>query len=182
MTHTIAISQELRNFFWESPANHIEFWDCPSNNKWPPHHAANKETKSQSACPLYPSQVSWDLSQKDECDSYIRTWQMYFQASDYKGKQFLDLDNDDETIAPTYIKGGAWLKHVGHSNTLTVRITCLITNHAPTGEYRKRFFLNKPRACPCQKALVETRHHILYKCERHKQSWNPLRRSINDIS
>ena len=106
---------------------------------------------------------------------------MYFQASDYKGKQFLDLDNDDETIAPTYIKGGAWLKHVGHSNTLTVRITCLITNHAPTGEYRKRFFLNKLRACPCQKALVETRHHILYKCERHKQSWNPLRRSINDI-
>jgi len=106
---------------------------------------------------------------------------MYFQASDYKGKQFLDLEDNDKTIASTYTKGRAWLKHVGRSNSLTMRITRLITNHAPISEYRQQFFPNEPHACPCKKAPVETRHHILYECEQHKQSWNPLCSSINDI-
>jgi len=33
---------------------------------------------------------------------------MIFQASDMKGKSFLDLTNgDDKTIEPTYIKGSS---------------------------------------------------------------------------
>jgi len=46
---------------------------------------------------------------------------MYFQAFDYKGKQFLDLNGNNQTIAPTYTKEEAWLKYVGQSNTLTTR-------------------------------------------------------------
>ena len=35
---------------------------------------------------------------------------MTFQASDGKGKQFLDLlDDDFNIIEPAYIKGGPWL-------------------------------------------------------------------------
>jgi len=34
---------------------------------------------------------------------------------------------------------------------------------------------------PLSKSSVETRHHKLHKCERHKQSWNSLRSSISDI-
>lgn len=43
--HTIAISRELKCFFQENPANHIEFWDCPSKDKWPPHHAPSTPAK-----------------------------------------------------------------------------------------------------------------------------------------
>jgi len=53
------------------------------------------------------------------------------------------------------------------------QVTRLITNHAPIGEHRKRFFPNEPTACPCGQAPLETRDHILYNCERYKQSWNP---------
>jgi len=35
--HSAAISYELREFFMMSNDNHIEFWDCPSNIKWPLH-------------------------------------------------------------------------------------------------------------------------------------------------
>ena len=35
---------------------------------------------------------------------------MIFQASDLKGKQFLNLlDGDNNIIEPSYIKGGSWL-------------------------------------------------------------------------
>ena len=49
---------------------------------------------------------------------------MTFQASDLKGKQFLDLlDGDDNIIEPSYVKGGSWLKSFGHSNSLCVQAT-----------------------------------------------------------
>ena len=85
----IAIFCKLREFFQNNPSNHIEFWDCLSSDKWPPHLTADQETKFYSTQPLHPSQMSWKLSRKDECDSYLCTWQMYFQASNYKGKNFL---------------------------------------------------------------------------------------------
>jgi len=38
-------------------------------------------------------------------------------------KERISLDNNDkQTIAPTYSKGGAWLKYVGPSNMLTACI------------------------------------------------------------
>jgi len=66
------------------------------------------------------------------------------------------------------------LQHVGHSNTLCAHLTRLITNHAPTGEYRRRFFPHEENtspnmnACLCGLADLETWDHILYECRRFK--------------
>jgi len=93
-----------------------------------------------------------------ECNSIVKKWQMYFQASDYRGKNFLDLnDDDDKPICLTYSKGGAWLKHVSLSNLLCACITILITNYAP-------IFPNEPVSCPCGNTPLKTRDHILHKC------------------
>ena len=44
---------------------------------------------------------------------------MIFQASDLKGKQFLNLlDDNNNIIKPSYAKGGSWLKVFDHSNSL----------------------------------------------------------------
>jgi len=62
---------------------------------------------------------------------------MTFQASDGKGKQFLDLlDDDSNDIEPYSANGGPWLQVFGHSNSLCARAARAITNHAPIGEYR----------------------------------------------
>ena len=59
-----------------------------------------------------------------------------FQASDDKGRCFLDLlDNVLNSIESTYSKGGSWLKFFDYSNSLCTRATRAITNHAPIGEY-----------------------------------------------
>jgi len=59
-----------------------------------------------------------------------------FQASDVKGKQFLDLLDDNlQPLEPSYPKGGLWLKYFGYSNSLCTKASRAIINHAPTGEY-----------------------------------------------
>ena len=66
------------------------------------------------------------FSEKEECNSVVKKWQMYFQVSDYKGNYFLNLNNDNnQPICPTYCKGDAWLKYFGISNSLYAHITRL---------------------------------------------------------
>ena len=61
---------------------------------------------------------------------------MTFQASDRKGRQFLDLVDDNlNAIEPSYTKGGPWLQAFGHSNSLCACATRAITNYAPIGKY-----------------------------------------------
>jgi len=79
---------------------------------------------------------------------------MYFQVLDYKGKNFLDLnDNDNLSIWPTYLKEGAWLKHIGHSNSLYMYIIRAITNYASIGEHYFRFFPEESFAYFCSDYL-----------------------------
>ena len=92
---------------------------------------------------------------------------MTFQALDFKEKQFLDLlDSDNNIIKPSYIKGRFWLKFFGHSNSLCTRASRAITNHAPIGEYKLRFFPREEFKCLYKLYPIKIRHHILYECQR----------------
>ena len=105
---------------------------------------------------------------------------MTFQASNLKGKQFLDLlNNDNNIIEPSYVKGSSWLKIFGHSNFLCMCAIRAITNHAPIGEYRLRFFPREEFKCPCGLYLIKSRHHILHECGRFNSYWNPRRDSLS---
>ena len=105
-SHSNFILKELQIFFSQNQENTIEFWECPSRSKWHLHDAVNKDTKSFSPVPLLPCKQSWDFSKKSECNDIIKTCKMTFQASDSKGKHFLDLvDSDDNPIEPSYIRG-----------------------------------------------------------------------------
>ena len=104
---------------------------------------------------------------------------MTFQASDLKEKQFLDLLNDDSNIIElSYTKGGSWLKIFGHSNSLCVHALRAITNHAPIGEYRLRFFPREKFKYPCRSYSIKSRYYILHKCSRFNRYWNPRRDSL----
>jgi len=92
---------------------------------------------------------------------------MTFQVLDLKGNQFLDLlDDNNNTIELFYIKKGLWLKMFGHSNLLYARATRAITNYAPTGEYRLRFFSKEEFKYSCGQYPIESRCHILHKYGR----------------
>ena len=130
------ILNDLRKFFTHHHENVIKFWECPSKSNWKLHKNIDIKTKSFNLTPLFLNKNSWDFSKKSECDDIINKWKMMFQASDLKGRNFLDLVNSDNNVLePTYSKGGTWLQYFGHSNMLCARATRAITNHAPIGEY-----------------------------------------------
>jgi len=135
--HTAAILHELWKFFSSNQANSIEFWECPSSLKWRFHHDVNKNSKSFTITPIYSCKISWDFCKKSDSNDIINQWKITFQASEGKGKHFLNLlDDDFNTIELSYIKGGLWLQIFGYSNSLCAHATRAITNHAPIGEYR----------------------------------------------
>jgi len=115
----------------------ISFWNYSSNDKWPLYLLVDKKSKLYKISPILSSKTLWDFSKKEECDSIVKKWQMYFQASNYKGRNFLNLNkNNNNSIYSTYSKDGVWLKNFSYSNLLYIHITRLITNHTPTGKYR----------------------------------------------
>ena len=170
----------LWGFFNSNCDNSIEFWECPSHLKWRFHHDVDKDSKSFHPMPTYSCRISWDYCKKTDSVDIISQWKMTFQASDRKGKHFLDLlDNNFNTIEPSYTKGGPWLQVFGHFNSLCAQATRAITNHAPIGEYQLRFFPSEDFMCPCNNYPIELRRHILHKCRRFNGYWNPRRDSLN---
>ena len=97
------------------------FWDCPSSNKWPPNLAVNKETKQLKKNPIFLCKSSWKFNKNKECDLTLKNLWITFQALDYKEKNILDLnDNDNLLTRLTYFKGGT----LG-LNTLDTLICCM---------------------------------------------------------
>ena len=178
--HSATILNELWSFFSAHKSNSIEFWECPSKLRWKLHSEVDKDSKSFSISPSYPTKISWDFCKKSDCDELTKLWKMTFQASDKKGNHFLDLLDDDlKAIELSYSKGGPWLQAFGHSNSLCARVVRAITNHAPIGEYRLHFFPNMDFSCPCNNYPIETKRYILYKCRRFNRYWNPRRDTLS---
>ena len=103
-----AVLSDFCKFFLCHKNNSIEFWECPSHLNWHLYKAVDKETKAFNLTPLFPCKTSWDLSKKRKSNNIINVWKMMFQASNLKGKQFLDLlDNNNNIIELSYVKGGS---------------------------------------------------------------------------
>ena len=66
--HSVVISQELREFFLKDASNYIEFWDCPSKQKWLLHYLVDKDSKNMVYTPLFLCKSSWDFCRKNECN------------------------------------------------------------------------------------------------------------------
>ena len=104
---------------------------------------------------------------------------MLFQALDSKGKNFLDLLNNNlNPLKPSSTKEESQLQQFGHSNLLCSHSSRAIMNHAPIGEYQLRFFHKEEFLCPCSNYPIETRQHILHECKRFNNYWNPRRDTI----
>ena len=175
--HFIAIFQDLRTFFNKSSNNSIVFWNCFSSTKCPLDLAVDKETKKFKMNLITPCKLSWDFSKKEECDLILCNYQITFQVSEYKRKNFLNLiDDDNLIIRPTYMKSSLQLKTFGHSNKLCAHVIRAIINHVFIGKYCLRFFSRKPFVCSYKEYSIELRNHILYNFKRYNKYWNSSRK------
>jgi len=61
--------------------------------------------------------MSWDFTKKEKCNNIIEEWHTSFKTSNLKGRNFLNLLNNDlSNIKPSYIKGELWIEQFGFSN------------------------------------------------------------------
>jgi len=149
-------------------------------SRWPLYTLVDQDTREFKFNPIYSCKMSWDYSKKKESDSYINNWQLSFHMSDLREKYFFNLIDDNlNSIIQTYIKEGPWLKYVGHFNSLYIRVTRVIINHASNSKYYLRFFLNQDFDCSCRKYPIKSKCHILYEYRRFNNYWNLRRDSLD---
>ena len=121
--YSATISCKLQEFFSINNTNTIKFWESPSHCKWFLHSAVNSETRKYQQNPSFPWITLWNFSKKRECNDIINEWEMIFQTSDGKGRNFLDLvDDENNPLELSYSKDNTWLQYFGHSNLLCTRI------------------------------------------------------------
>ena len=108
--HSVIIFHKLREFFLKDSNNCIEFWDCPSKQKWLLYSLMDKDSKSFDSWPIFLCKSFWDYCKKYKCNFILSQWKMSFQVSDLKGRNFLELlDSDQNPIKPSTINGSSWL-------------------------------------------------------------------------
>ena len=103
---------------------------------------------------------------KHIADSALDAWTTLARDPDYLGHQFLAFsDPKGKPMRPTYANGGTWLRHVNEDNVLCARVCRGILNHAPIGEYYRRFNIpgHDTHECECG-CPTQTRRHIFTHC------------------
>jgi hypothetical protein len=99
----------------------------------------------------------------------LEGWNSLFQSKKYIRSNFLTLyQRKDTPFVLTHVKSGPWMHKVGYSHSLTARLVCCTTGHAPIGAYHSRFFPKESMACRCG-FLIETVSHVLYWCLSNEQ-------------
>ena len=62
----------------------------------------------------------------------------------------------------------------GNDIEMLSRMARAITNHAPTGEYRRRFYPDRENRCPSCPQRVQTRTHVLFHCPKYTPLYSSM--------
>ena len=104
-------------------------------------------------------------------------WRAKAKAPSYTGKDWIPLRRKGKIFRPAI--GSTTKKFftdlVLNSMPDMARLTRALTNHAPTGEYRRRFFPDKPDHCHhCGEGTLHSRTHILTTCDKYQLRFSSL--------
>ncbi|KAF8652155.1 hypothetical protein AX14_008439 [Amanita brunnescens Koide BX004] len=171
----VRINMLLNAWLSENSARSLAIRFTPSHQGIAGNERADELTKAGlRLCPMNPPLIlrSHFLSQH-KCRAE-HNWQRRWKDITYRGSQWLPIRRKKQVFKPSFGKDARNFFHnlaKGEASYLS-RIAHVLTNHAPTGEYRTRFFPNEPTACPhCDEETLQTRHHILAECPWYVDSF-----------
>ena len=102
----------------------------------------------------------------------IHEWRMGWRA--FAESKELQLKRKNRLYLPNAWDGkGKQFSNLAHDIMMFSRFTRLVSGHAPTGEYRERFFPSKPRGCTCF-AEFQTRSHLLVECPKYSSKFSSM--------
>ena len=106
-------------------------------------------------------------------------WRVLFASRSFKGQQWLPIRRLKKVFKPAIRNKAAsnfFFDLSGNDIVLLSRMARAITNHAPTGDYRRRFLPDLEQHCPACPQHAQTRTHILFNCSRY----SPLHTSLTN--
>ncbi|KAF8641417.1 hypothetical protein AX14_009895 [Amanita brunnescens Koide BX004] len=164
----VRINNLLSPWLSEDPLRHQTTRFAPSHQGIDGNERADRLTKAGlELCPTNPPTIlqSHFISQQRAASE--NQWQERFCDHTYRGSQWLPIRRKKKRFKLSMTKDARNFFHIlakGEPSHLS-RIAHAVTNHAPTGEYRTRFFPDDPTDCPrCNRQALQTRPHILTEC------------------
>lgn len=166
-SHSISVvtARRLSEWFAKDERNTLTMHWCPGHHGVQQNDDVDAEANQAVATappnsyhPLY--SLAW-AKQSAQTES-SRAWAGMAKSSAYRGYNLIT----GKSVATSTKKGGRFLKDVG-GNDLVARCARALLSHAPTGEYRLRFFPDKPSYCDAC-GVLHSRVHILNSCVRYR--------------
>ena len=158
--------KSVRPWFAGDASRRILLMQVPSRLEWGVQkkaHDAAKAVPRISVGPRPRTSIDFLLAKADRLAE--TDWHELWKQGSYRGQSVFSIEGSKgKPLLPSARKGGPWLKYVGHDNALTARSNRVLCNHAPIGEYRRRFHLAGDIYCRCDHRPVQTRDHLLRVC------------------
>jgi hypothetical protein len=143
----------------------------------------------------FPESAPYKLARSEITKSLVLLWQEGFDDETnkacYHGHGWLDTYEvtgpNWQRALPSHLNQGPWLRRyhgvtASNSSTLCARLVRTVTKHAPIGEFRSRFFPDKPpEDLHGAQHAPETRAHILNHCSWYIRRVDHYKGGINTI-
>ena len=175
---SLRICALARGWLERSEDHHIRIAWCPSHVGIEGNERADHLAKTQESDIDIRPDVLREQYVKTEKERMNKWWQRRAKAPSYVGKNWLPLRRKGKVFQPTVSssKKNFFMDLADGDVGLMSRITRTLTNHAPTGEFRKRFFPDKPSHCHhCGEDIFQSRCHILTTCSKYSHPFSSLR-------
>jgi hypothetical protein len=99
----------------------------------------------------------------------LAEWRKLANVPKYRGRHF--LYGRRPLVPSDRLSRSSLLAQTGHSSSLTARMARAMLNHAPTREFRRRFFPREATTCTLC-SVFQSRCHILNACARYRRRQN----------
>ena len=164
----VRINMLLQSWFTNDHRHSLSIRFAPSHQGIVSNERADELTKAGlGLCPTNPPRILRSHFIAQQRRDAEHEWQRLWKDAAYRGSQWLPIRRKKKVFKPSFAKPARNFFHnmaKGESSHLS-RLAHVLTNHAPTGEYRTRFFPQEPIECPrCDENAIQTRRHVLTEC------------------
>ncbi|KAF8651169.1 hypothetical protein AX14_008490 [Amanita brunnescens Koide BX004] len=148
---TIRINTILMDYLTTHPTR-ITFQYCPSHSGVEGNERADRLTKLGAAiAPIVPPRILISNFISDHIHRMNLHWRILAASRSFRGQQWLPIRRRKKPFRPAiHNKAATNFFYILSGNDIAMlsRMARAITNHAPTGEYRQRFYPNLNSHCP----------------------------------
>ena len=179
---SIRINILLHDYFSTMPpSSSISFAYCPSHVGIAGNERADKLTKTGTALgPAVPIKILRLNFLAEFKRDMSKHWRILARSQTYKGHGWIPIKRKRRLFKPDISNKLArhfFLTLAANDIETTSRMAHALTNHAPTGEYRRRFHPEEPSHCKfCGPSVEHSRSHVFFSCP----SYAPLAPLLTD--